>query len=471
MTLNLPQHCRLLKAVCLAAGMLAVTAAHAQPRCIDEARAQDLTAAAAAELGEPSPTDPRATLRTLVRDALDRSQAVGASRFLVAAALSDIDETRAGQKAQASSAADFGPGTAGQAGPRAVAVPVRTNWTVGQLSPQGAHSQLVPQDAHSDRMGDWRSQLAQSLRLSSLTVREQLAMNTVALALERSRYRQHVRLYSQHVRQMACLVEALEIIVRADHGRATELVQAYKTLEQAQWLQSVAQSQARQIDARLRRLVGDGLPGVQGLATVLLTVEPMPEQVAEAEGPVDMAQINTQRPGVGSNSPTTTPGGKPQMSWSIVGGGPPPPVGINPDSPGNGRSANFSLGLAVCIPLYGPGDAPTSSAAGRRAEAARLEREQALQARHYRAVEVHERTLASFAHARRVGADLRQTGQLRNLTLQQWQQLGRNSLLGVMDAEAEHYQLRARYIDALHEGQQLNAMLLSLGHGATEWLR
>jgi hypothetical protein len=40
-----------------------------------------------------------------------------------------------------------------------------------------------------------------------------------------------------------------------------------------------------------------------------------------------------------------------------------------------------------------------------------------------------------------------------------------------MGAEAEHYNLRISHINALSDGQQMNANLLSLGRGVNEWLR
>ena len=59
---------------------------------------------------------------------------------------------------------------------------------------------------------------------------------------------------------------------------------------------------------------------------------------------------------------------------------------------------------------------------------------------------------------------------VRNFTLQQWQQLGRRSLFDVLGAESDHYNLRVQYVNALHDGQQMNAMLMSLGTGLTAWL-
>ena len=46
-----------------------------------------------------------------------------------------------------------------------------------------------------------------------------------------------------------------------------------------------------------------------------------------------------------------------------------------------------------------------------------------------------------------------------------------SSLFDVMGAEAEHYNLRINYVNALTDGQQLNANLLSLGRGVGEWLQ
>ncbi len=447
----------------LAAAALHGGGVQAQPatRCIDEARVEG-AGAAPDEPAAADAVDPRATLQGLVRDALDRSHAVGASRLLAEAAASDVEETRAALRPQASLSAGVGPGGVLQQGVNdAAALQLRASVNVSQLLYDGGRV---------DRLSDWRAQLAESARWGTLTVREQLAMNTVALALERSRYRQHVVIYGQYVRKMECLVEALETIVRADRGRASELVQAQKTLQQAQLLQSGAQSQARQVDVRLRRLVGDGLPGVQGLSTVLLKVDALSELVAEVEGSTEIGQLTAQMAAASAYARAVAAGGKPQVSWAFTGSGA-AAVGSNPDTPGNGRSGNFSLGLAVNIPLYSPGLAPASDAARRRAEASRLQREEALEARRYRVAEVHEQTLASFDRARRVGAVLRESEQLRNFTLQQWQQLGRRSLFDVMGTEAEHYQLRVAYINALHDGQQMNAMLLSLGRGVGQWLR
>ncbi len=138
---------------------------------------------------------------------------------------------------------------------------------------------------------------------------------------------------------------------------------------------------------------------------------------------------------------------------------------------GTTRGADYSVALSVNVPLLSPGLAPASTAARKRAEAAAAQRAEAVETRRFRAAEVHEQTVSSFDRARRTGTLLKDTDQLRNFTLQQWQQIGKRSLFDVMSTESEHYNLRVSYVNALIDGQQLNANLLSLGRGVSEWLK
>ena len=428
----------------------------AAARCVDEDRPE---AAADAGASAAPPVDPRATLQGMVRESLQRSHAVGASRMLAEAAEFEIEEARAAKALQASLSGGLGPGgSRGNGINEMSALQARASLTVSQLLYDGGRT---------DRLTDWRTQMAESARQGSLSVREQLALSTVALALERSRMRQHLLVYGQYVRKMGCLVEALDTIVKADRGRASELVQAKKSLQQAELSQAQAQSQSRQIDVRLRRLVGDGLPGVEGLSTVLLQVPDLPQLVADVERSSEVAQISAQATAAQSYAQAVAAGGKPQLSWAVTGGA---RAGTGGNT-GNTRAGDYSLGLTINVPLLSPGLAPASSAAQKRADAAAAQRAEAVEVRRFRVAEVHEQTLASFDRLRRASALLRDTDQLRNFTLQQWQQLGRRSLFDVMATEGEHYNLRISYVNALHDGQQLNALLLSLGRGVNEWLR
>ena len=73
--------------------------------------------------------------------------------------------------------------------------------------------------------------------------------------------------------------------------------------------------------------------------------------------------------------------------------------------------------------------------------------------------------------ARHLAEVLSDSEQVRNFTLQQWQQFGKRSLFDVMATESEHSNLRVQHVEARHDIQQLNANLLSRGRRVVEWLR
>jgi outer membrane protein TolC len=462
-----------LSALVLVCTLTLVNSVAAQTRCVDEENLEAWTA----QRGEPQAEstlplpDPRATLLGMVRDATERSHAVGAAALLAEAAQFDVEESRAARQVQASMSAGLGPGAQNSLGV--------TETSALQLRASVTVSQLLWDGGRSDHLVDWRSQLAESARLGLINQREQLALNTVALALERSRWRQQVFVYGQYQRKMACLVQALEGIVRTDRGRASELVLARKSQQQAELAQAQAQTQVRQVEVRLRRLLGDGLPPARGLSAVLLQVPALDLLVAEVDQATEIAQIAAQEGAARRYAQAVAAGASPQVSWNFGASG---QAGTGPggsggnaagvdNRPRNPRSGNLALGVHVNIPLWSPGLAPASNAAARRAEALALQRLEALESRRFRAAELHEQTLANLDRARRVGEVLRDSDQVRSFTLQQWQQLGRRSLFDVMSAEAEHYHLRIAYINALHDGQQLNANLLALGRGVAAWLQ
>jgi outer membrane protein TolC len=441
--------------VALLAGAAAPGGAAA--RCVDE-QAEFPAAATALPV---APADPRGTLAAMVHDALQRSHAVGATRLMAEAALSDTDEARAAQAIQANLSGGFGPGGSQSAG-----VVERSS---SQLRASLNLSQLLYDGGRTDRMVDWRTQLAESARYGHLTQQEQLALMTVGLALERSRNRMTAQVYGGYVRTMACLVEALETIVRTDRGRASELIQATKSLQQAELSLVQTQSAVRQVEVRLHRLIGDGLPGVEGLSTVFNGVPELAQLVADADRSYEIAQLEAQANAARRYAEAVEAGGKPQLSWTV--GGSATSSSGSTGTAGSSRSNSYSVGLAVNIPLLNPGLAPASDAARKRAEAASLQRAEAQESRRFRVAEVHEQATSAIDRARRTAEVLRNSEQVRNFTLQQWQQLGKRSLFDVMAAESDHYNMRVAYVNALHDVQQLNANLLSLGRGVIDWLR
>lgn len=433
----------------------AATALPAAARCVDE----DAPEAPASNEAPLAPANPRAVLQGMVSEALQRSHAVGAAKLLAEAALSDIDETRAATGVTASASTGLGPGGARQQGITETSdAQARLSVSIGQMFWDGGRT---------NKLADWRTQLAESARYGQLSQQEQLALTTVALALERSRLRMTAVVWRAHVRKMGCLVEALDTITRTDRGRASEMVQARKTLQQAELTLTQTQSAVRQVEVRLRRLVGDGLPPSDGLATLFNGVPDLPELVADAERSFEISQLDAQIKAANRYAEAVEAGRMPQLSWSVAGNA----NATTGGTLGRTKAASYAVGLTLNVPLLSPGLAPATDAARKRAQAATLQRAEALESRRFRVAEVHEQALSAVDRARRVAEVLKDSDQVRNFTLQQWQQLGRRSLFDVIAAESDHFNMRVNYVNALHDTQQLNANLLSLGRGVIDWLR
>jgi outer membrane protein TolC len=309
-------------------------------------------------------------------------------------------------------------------------------------------------------MIDWRKNLSESARLGQINSQEQVALQTVSLAIERSRYRLQVQVYNQYARKMSCLVEALETIVRADKGRTSELVQAQKNLQQAEISQSQTISMVKQIETRLRRFVGDALPPSEGLSSVLLTPPPLNDLLAQAESAPEIEQLKAQANAAEAYARSVSDSRWPQVSLLANGN----------QIRGAGNSTNWSAGVNVSVPLFNLPTGYAVDSSQRRAEAAKLQRADALEGRKFRIAEVHEQAVSSFDRARRVVDVLRDSDRVRNFTLQQWQQLGRRSLFDVMASEGDHYGLRVAYVNALYDAQQSTALLWSLGSGVLSQL-
>jgi adhesin transport system outer membrane protein len=431
--------------------------------CVDEDSFETPATAPAAPAATALPPEPRTQLLNLVNDALVRSNGLGAARLLAEATEQDIEEARAARKPQASLMGSVAP-----------ALISASTVTGGQLQVNAgvSISQTIYDGGRGERMVDWRVQQSEAARLGLLSIQEQITLSTASLAFERSRFRMQAVIYGQNMRKMTCLVQALEAIVEADKGRLSELVQARKQRGLAELQQAQAVSQARQVEAKLRRMAGDGLPSVAGFSTLMLAVPDLSQVLSAAERSADIGAMDANAAGLREIARVVEASAKPQVSWNLggsatVAGGSAALVGNS----GNSRNLSLSAGVTVNIPLLNPSVGYSIQGARKRAEAATFQRAEALESRRQRIVETHEQAGAAFERVRRVALVLRDSEQLRNFTLQQWQQMGRRSLFDVIGAESEHYNLRVQYINALHDGEQMNATLTSLGPGLAEWLQ
>jgi len=238
-------------------------------------------------------------------------------------------------------------------------------------------------------------------------------------------------------------------------------VQARKTEQQADLSRIQTEAAVRQIEVRLSRFVGDALPADDAIPNGLLGLPDLRQMLDEAERSNEISQLTAQAEASDRYARAVVAGQRPQVSASITGS----------KMKGQDAQSNYFAGLSVNIPLYVAGNDHSASAARKRADAARLQRADALEARKYRMAEVYDQASTSFDRARRTVGIVRDSDKVRNYTLQQWQQLGRRSLFDVMSSEAEHYNMRIQYVNALYDGQQATALLWSLGLGVLSRLQ
>jgi adhesin transport system outer membrane protein len=441
-----------------ALSLVCATSAGAAGRCNDLANPdpkglKEPTPLAAGP-GQAAPADPYGSLQLLVREAVRRSQDVGASQLLAEAAALDVDESKGARLPQVNMQATMALG-GGQLNQVHLKTGMQTNLGLSMTAPLfdfGKTNALI----------EWRSRLADAAKLGKDVTQERVALEAVSTALERHRYRLQSQVYQQYARKMACLVEALEQIVAEDKGRASELVQARKSQLQAELSRDQAQSTARQMEVTLRKLVGDQVPLNDSFVGPLMGTPELDDVQRLIERGNDVMQLRHEADAMDSYAAAVRAGQKPQLNWLVTR-----TQGATPDT----KSTSWSAGVAVNVSLFnGFTDEATFKAALKRAESARQSLGQMLLDRQTRAALAHESALSSMDRARRYVDILRDSERVRSATFQQWSQLGRRSLFDVMSAEGDHFAQRVGYVNALMDSAQANASLRSLGIGLVNWM-
>ncbi|UXH76860.1 TolC family protein [Roseateles amylovorans] len=444
----------------LAVGALVLPAWAQNPppsRCSDDAALPATqTAAKDAALLESGTADPRTQLQELVERALNRSKAVGAVRLLAQAAEADLAEAKAQRMPTV---------TLGVTGSHVGTILPGNGPDTRQSGLQGRGTLSVTAPIYDSgritKLTEWRAQLAEAARFGTSNAEEQLALQTVSLALDRGRYQLQAQVYTQYVRKMACLVEALDIITKADRGRASELVQAQKSLQQADLSYEQTVSALRQTEVRLKRFVGDDLPRSATMSTVLARLPDLNEMLSDVMLAPDVAQAAANAQAQRSYAESVRAGQQPSVSLLVTGAA----------TVGQARQQDWVGGVQVNIPIVQPGADSALTSARRRAQAASLQRDDTIEAKRYRVQEMYEAAQSSMDRSRRIVDILRNSDRVRGFTLQQWQQLGKRSLFDVMAAEGDYYSMRIAHVNALYDAQQVVAIIWSQGRGVVTPLR
>ncbi|MBC7700938.1 TolC family protein [Aquabacterium sp.] len=428
-------------------------------RCTDDVGVDHSKASARAapapKFEVEAPLDPMTQLQLIAKEAAKRSAEVGAARLLAEAAAFDLDETKGARYPQVS--------VSGSAGPTHTTVDGVTAAKGTQHSLSLNVSSNLYDFGRQNKLTEWRSQLAGSAKYGAAVTQEQVVLEAVSTALERNRFRLQAQVYQQYVRKMSCLVEALEGIVSEDKGRASELVQARKTQSQTELSRDAALAQSRQIEFRLRKLIGDKLSLGDGITVPLAAIPEIGEINRQIEFGNDAQQLRTQADALDSYAKAVVAGQKPQVNWALS-----KTEGVQGLS---NKVSSWQAGVSVSYSLFnGFSDKAASSAASKRAESARQQLAELLASKFARTAEIYDIATTSMERAKRYVDVLRDSERVRNFTFQQWSQLGKRSLFDVMSAEADHFGLRIAYVNALHDGFAASAQMRSMGTGLSAWL-
>lgn len=424
----------------------------AQAGCGDELPVSADSAGQASQTSRP--VDPRYQLQWLAQEAVKRSARLGAVKLQAEASSYDLAEVRGAALPQVSINGFVGPANTvykNQVDSKGTQITGGVNVT-GVLYDGGRLSSLTK----------WREELLKSAQANTKSTREQVALEAIGTAVERNRYKVQANVFQQQARKMGCLVEVLEQIVAEDKGRSSELVQARKTQAQAELSRDNALAMSRQLDVRLRKLVGDQMPPVDGLGVALGETMDRGEVLRLMGQHPDLMQLRTQADAADQLAASVSAKSKPQFNWMATGNG---------SSRGETKSVSVQAGVSVSWSIYSGGaDQAAAMAASKRAEAARQQYEEFSRALSSRVFEVYDAASSAQERAKKYVEVLKDSDRVRMSTFQQWSQLGRRSLFDVMSAESDHFNLRIAYVNALHDTYQSNAQLRALGGSLSGWL-
>lgn len=408
------------------------------------------TPAPAVEPDEP----PKVQALALIREAIRRNGDLGAAEL---SELASVDELKQSQ-ASALPRATLGGSVYTVQQNTSDRDAVRRNQAAGSLAISG----VLYDGGVNSRLIDYRSELSKAARYNTQAMQEQVIVETIAAALNRGRYQQQAQVYQQYARKMACLVDALTAIVGQDKGRASELIQARKTQQQAELSRDQAMAQSRQAEIRLRRLVGDGVRLGNGFVSLLAQVPSYDEMLLAVGKSGEVQRLAAQVEAGDRYAEAIQASARPQLNWVVA---------AERSQAGKVNSSSVSAGVQVSYNLFDWGSADASaSAAARRAAAARRSYDEYVKVKVAKVGELIDVASSSFDRARRYIEVLKDSESVRNATFQQWSQLGRRSLFDVMSSEGDHFNLRVAYVNALYDGYEANTQIRSMGSGLGSWL-
>lgn len=310
----------------------------------------------------------------------------------------------------------------------------------------------------------WKEGLSDVTRAIEAGSREAVALEVVMLTLDRERYELQTQVYQRYVAQVSCLLESLEQIVKEDRGRASELVQARKSLIQAQISVDETKSRTRQIEVQLTRLLGADALAVHGLSAALIDAPLVPAVDEFLRHSAVLKQLQAEVEAQKRYAESLRREYRPQVNWAVIGSS-----GRTPD--GTTSSTSWQAGVTFNASLYSGGATEAGyKAALARADAARLRLEQVQTEQFARVAELKDQIEQGWTRAQRYAQVLNDSEQVRRNTQDLWFLLGRRSLFDVMASQGDHYSVQIAFVNSVFDAMTAQVQLRGAGSGLADWV-
>ncbi|MCD1124879.1 TolC family protein [Jinshanibacter sp. LJY008] len=394
-------------------------------------------------------------VKSTVRQALNFSPEIRNAQASFTAAKYDVDEIKGTRWPQVkvgtnSPVSNFGSGTynSNSSGINDTSGSVSVTTTVYDFGKTGSGIQSAEELSKS------------TLQMVKLT-RNQIAYQVIEGLLTLDKYQKDIKVAKTYEKRMSDLVNMLSQITQTDKGRGSELVQARSKLLQAQTNVQQLESNWRDTQIKMTRLLGREVHLPESLVwdesnissgSILASLDNHPQiQRAKAEVQASLHKADA----IKSSS-------YPNINWVVS-------KSTAKDIYGDEQS--WYTGINVEWDLFTGGSASASQqAAVQRAQATQMQFETTVLELKYKIRSMIQVRDSAFERAKEYRDLSSETDRVRTMFYEQWYYLGKRSLLDVLTAENEHFNNQISAINNEFDGYTANINIMAESAMLLGWL-
>lgn len=274
-------------------------------------------------------------------------------------------------------------------------------------------------------------QLAEAAEQGYQATLESTALDVSNTLLELGRYRRLTAIGDDYVKRMRALVDMLAQITEADKGRRSEWVQAKAQLLQAMANRDASAATVRQLEIKLRILVGDYRVDLPAEGALPISMGDLNALLADFQDHPAIRQAKATAQAAESSADAQRASKLPRVDWVVS-------KTAFRDAQGPQQPWATSLQLSWSL-FSGGSDRSAYRAALARADASHEQMEALKRNYEYQVRDAAQTATDAFARANAYGDLSNETQQVRKAMFEQWYQLGKRSLLDVLTSETDHY--------------------------------